>query len=42
MGTIAEYVIGHSDIVFIEMQSVREGTFSINNISQRNLGISIN
>lgn len=41
-GTIAECVIGHSGMVLIERPSAREDTFSIDNISQRNLGISIN
>ena len=40
-GTIAECVIGHSGMVLIKRPSAREDTFSIDNISQRNLGISI-
>lgn len=40
-GTIAEGIIGHSNLVLIERPSAKEDTFNIENIKANNLGISI-
>lgn len=40
-GTIAEAIIGHTNLVLIERPSAKEDTFNIEKIKENNLGISI-
>lgn len=40
-GTIAEAIIGHTNLVMIERPSAKEDTFNIEKIKENNLGISI-
>ena len=40
-GTIAEAIIGHTNLVMIERPSAKEDTFNIETIKKNNLGISI-
>lgn len=40
-GTIAEAILGHTNLVLIERPSAKEDTFNIEKIKENNLGISI-
>ena len=40
-GTIAEAILGHTNLVLIERPSAKEDTFNIDKIKKNNLGISI-
>ncbi len=41
-GTIAEGIIGHTNLVLIERPSAKEDSFNIEELKKRNLAISIN
>lgn len=41
MGTIAECILGHSNLVLIKRPSAKEYSFNIEKVKERKLGISI-